>query len=79
MYLLRNIKARSRNRCCSGKAVSITYSEFVSVGLVMQHAKRMRRVIFSFVACLALRLFFARCLINGMIFRKKLLNTKCVF
>ena len=31
---------------CSAKAISITYYECVSVALVFQHAKRMRRVIF---------------------------------
>jgi len=29
----RNIEARSQNNCCQGKAVSITYSECVSVAL----------------------------------------------
>jgi hypothetical protein len=38
-------------------AVSITYSECVSVALVIQHAKRMRRVILSSVACLTLQHF----------------------
>jgi hypothetical protein len=33
---------------------SITYSEGVFVALVIQHAKRMRRIILSSVACLAL-------------------------
>ena len=43
---------RSRNHCCSGKAINfITYSECVSVALVIQHLKRMRRIIFSPVAC----------------------------
>jgi hypothetical protein len=45
MYVQRNIKARSRNHCCRGKAISITYSECVSVALVIQHARRMRRII----------------------------------
>ena len=27
MYVQRNTEARSRNHCCSGKAVSTTYSE----------------------------------------------------
>jgi hypothetical protein len=43
------MKGRSRNRSCRGKAVSVTYSERVSVALVTQHAKRMRRVILSSV------------------------------
>ena len=46
MHVKRDDDARSRNRCCRGKAASITYSECVSVTLVIQHAKRMRRVTF---------------------------------
>jgi hypothetical protein len=41
----RNIEARSRNHCCPAKAISTTYSECVSVALVIHHAKRMRRII----------------------------------
>jgi hypothetical protein len=33
----RNIVARSRNHCCSGKAISVTYSECLSVALAIQH------------------------------------------
>jgi hypothetical protein len=58
MYLKSNIEARSRNHCCRGKAVSITYSQCVSVALVIQHAKRMRRIILSSVACLAVPYFY---------------------
>jgi len=32
---------------CHGKAVSVLYSECVSVTLVIKQAKRMRRIIFS--------------------------------
>jgi hypothetical protein len=39
------------------KQISITYSECVSVALVIQHAKRMRRIILSSVFCLALQYF----------------------
>jgi hypothetical protein len=35
------------------KAISITYYEIVSVAIVIQHATRMRHIIFSYVACLA--------------------------
>ena len=45
MNVQRNIKVRSRNHCCRGKAMIFTYSEFVFVALVIQHAMRMRRVI----------------------------------
>jgi hypothetical protein len=45
------------NHCCHGKAISITYPERVLVALVIQRAKRMRRIILSSVACLALPYF----------------------
>jgi hypothetical protein len=38
-----NIAARSPNHLYRGKAISIIYSEYVSVALVIQHAMRMRR------------------------------------
>jgi hypothetical protein len=43
--------ARSCKHCCSGQAISITYSERVSVALVIQHAMRMRHSLLSSVAC----------------------------
>jgi hypothetical protein len=53
----RNTEARSRNHCCHGETISIIYSECVSVALVIQHAKRMRRIILSAVACRAVPYF----------------------
>jgi hypothetical protein len=41
----RNIEARSCNHCCSGKAISITYSVCVYVALGIQHAIRMRHTV----------------------------------
>ena len=47
-----NIDSRSCNHCCSGKSISITYSECVSVNLVTQHAMRMHHfVIFGLPGC----------------------------
>jgi hypothetical protein len=57
MSAYRNTEASSRNHCCRGKATNITYSECVSVALVIQKAKRMRRIIFSSVDCLVLPCF----------------------
>ena len=41
MYVKRNIEARSCNHCCSGKALSNTYSEGIFVALSIQYATRM--------------------------------------
>ena len=51
MYVYRNNEARSRNHRFRGKPRISTYSECVSVVLVIRHAKRMRRIILSSVAC----------------------------
>jgi hypothetical protein len=51
----------------------IKYYELVSVcvlALVIRHAKRMRRIVLSPVACLAVPVF-PNYLINGTIFEKK--------
>jgi len=45
MYVYRNIEERSHNHCCSGKALSVTYCECMSVALDIQHATRMRRIV----------------------------------
>jgi hypothetical protein len=73
----RNIEARSRNLCCRGKVMSITYSKCVSVALLNQHARRMRDIILSPMACLAYLTFSH--VINGTILGKKLLIIKSVF
>jgi hypothetical protein len=43
--------------CYGAKARMITYSVCLSVTLGIQHAKRMRRIIFSSVACSAVPYF----------------------
>jgi len=79
MYEGRNNEGRSRNRCCGGKAISITYSECVFAALVIQHATRMRRIVFVVCGLSGPVIFLYIISIHVTIFREKLLNTKCVF
>ena len=52
----------------------------MSVALFVQHAKRMRRIVLSSVACLVLLCFFFSTLsYEPLAFREKLLNIKCAF
>ena len=44
--------------CGSGKAISITYSECVSVSLVIQHAKCMQGILLLSVTSLGSTIFF---------------------
>ena len=44
MYVYRNIEAPSINNCCRGKAINSTYFEYLSLALVIQHAKGMGRI-----------------------------------
>ena len=56
-----NIEARSRKPRCCEKAICITYSQCVSVALVIQHKKSMGRIILSSVAWWFCNIFFANC------------------
>jgi len=53
MYVYRNIERRWCEQCCSGKGIIITYSEFVFVVLVIQHALRMRLIFHMWFAWLS--------------------------
>ena len=51
----------------------------MSVGLVIQHTMRMRRIVLSSVVCPAAPFYFSHYLTNGRIFEKKLIEHKmCV-
>jgi hypothetical protein len=74
-----NIEARSRKHCCHAKAIRITYSECVSVALVIQHIMRMRRILLSDLTYLAVPCF-SRLSHKRRDFRNtKLLNVKSLF
>jgi hypothetical protein len=78
MYVYRNIELCSCKHCCREKALGITNSVYVFVSSVIQHVKRMRRIILLFVAFLAApyspTLYHKR-----SDFRKHILNLKYVF
>ena len=62
MYVKRKIQAHSHIHCCRGKAkirhiLSMCLCLCVSIALVVRHAKRMRHIISSSVACPAVPYF----------------------
>jgi hypothetical protein len=61
------------------KKKSTTYSECVFVALGIKNAVRMRRIILSSVACLAVPYFSAPFHKRYFFRKRKLLNIKCVF
>jgi len=71
-----NIEARSRNHCCCEKAISITYSECVSVAFVIQPAMRMRAVLYCHLRLSGSAVLFPHYVINGKVFRKKVIEHK---
>jgi hypothetical protein len=74
------MEARSCNHRYSGKTLSITYSDYVSVVLGIQHAQHIHRVtrMLSSVAFQAVP-YFSTLSNKSRIFGIKFLNVKCVF
>jgi hypothetical protein len=70
-------QAPSCSHCCRRKAIRITYCECASASLGVQHAMRMRHI--AICGLPHSTIFFPHYLINGTIFGKTSLNTKCVF
>ena len=71
----RNTQPRSCNNCCSGKAISTTYSGRVFVALVIYHA----HVPYCHLRRVWLYHIFIHYHLNGTICEKRLLSIKCVF
>jgi hypothetical protein len=78
VYVWRNIGTHSCNHCCSGKAISNTYSECVSVAFGIQHASA--HAPHCHMCPAWLYNIFPHYLIHGKIFEKKVTEHKmCVF
>jgi len=70
-----NIEVLSSNDCCSGQAIRITHSEYVSIALVIQHAT-VKAVLYCHLWPIWLCRIFQHCLITGMAFWKKVIEHK---
>jgi hypothetical protein len=73
----RNIAALSCNNSCRGNAKSITYSECVSVAIIIQRTKHMCLIILTSVSCLDLQ-NFSTLSYKGHDFRKVCEREICV-
>jgi hypothetical protein len=67
----------SHNHCCCRKAISTTYSEWVSIASVIQHAKRMCNIIF--ICDLSGSTAFFHIISWTANFQKEVSDHQCVF
>jgi len=77
MYII-NISVLWHHKLSFGKTVVVKYFEYVPVALVIQHEQRKHRILFCYVACLAISYSFMFFSWKGYIFCLKFLN-KSVF
>ena len=77
MYVQRNTETRSRNHCCTGKAITIMYYECVSVALLIQHAKSMRRIVICGLS--GFTIFFRIILQTAQFWGEKIAENKMCF
>ena len=75
---MRDIEGRARNHCCLEKAISITYLCVFTRACSLNYPACNAHAPY-FMRPLWLHHIFRHYLINGTIFEKKMLNTKCVF
>jgi hypothetical protein len=69
MYISRTVEALSCNHCCSGKTISIAYSQCVFIALGIQNAMRMRYIVISYLP--GSTMCFPHYVTNGTILEKK--------
>jgi len=72
-----HIEVHLCNHCCSGKAISITYFECVSVNLGIQHAMCMHHIVISGLS--GSTVFFHIISLTAGFLKKMLLTINCVF
>jgi hypothetical protein len=70
----RNVEAHSFNHCCSGKSISVIYSQCMFLALGIQDAIRVRHIVICVLS--GTKIFFH---IISWDFRKSLLNIQRVF
>ena len=76
LYVWRNIETYSCNLCCSGKVITITYSQCVSVALCIKNPLRMCHIVIYGLSGSAILFTLSH---KRHDFRKILLNSKCLF
>ena len=77
MCYKRNIGTLFPNNFCRGKSIMISYSDCVSVAVVIQHTTHVRHIIDC--GMYNSTIFFPHYLINATMFGTKLLNIKLCF